>query len=144
MTKSEAETLFRHYRRSFVEAEGEPSFLMMPSMTLLPTRTSVDKVRWVRGICYDPAFPPTWPELQAKTIEIFGQDCLPRAPKPSKQSKQWDRVCLRAGCSDLKLAPHKRPLGRPPTPPGQLAKRGWRKPSKKGRRKPSKKGWRNK
>jgi hypothetical protein len=120
MNKYDLEKLFRSYRRSFVEAKGEPLFLVVPSMTGLPTRTTVDKISWVRGICFDPALPPTWPELQAKTIEIFGQDCLPRSPR------QWDRDCVLAGCSDLKLAPHNRPRGRPPTPPGKPSKKGWR------------------
>ena len=72
MNKYDLEKLFRYYRRSFLKAKGEPLFLVVPSMTGLPTRTTVDKIRWVRGICFDPALPPTWPELKAKTIEIFG------------------------------------------------------------------------
>jgi hypothetical protein len=77
-------------------AEGK-SLSMLIRNSCLPTRTSVNKVRWTREILFDPAFPPTWPELKAKTVEIFGQDGLPRS------SKQWNsRVRVEAGCLDLK------------------------------------------
>jgi hypothetical protein len=85
---------------------------------------SYQKLMWTRR-CFPVEPAPSWPQVQAKAIELFpdlGKLSLGTDGKPNLSSQHWDRIRRAAGLSDLEppLGPRRR--GRPPRQPGQPSK----------------------